>query len=50
MVVPESIDCECALAFHAYVSTGLEILYIVVPVGVVFLLIAGIAIWKDQKK
>ena len=33
-----------------YVSTGLEILYIVVPVGVVFLLIAGIAIWKDQNK
>jgi cytochrome b subunit of formate dehydrogenase len=50
MVVPEAVDCECALAFHAYVSTGLEILYIVVPVGVVFLLIAGIAIWKDQKK
>ena len=33
-----------------YVSTGLEIIYIVVPVGVVFLSIAGIAIWKDQNK
>ena len=50
MVVPEAVDCECALAFNAYVSTGLEILFIVVPVGVVFLLIAGIAIWKNQKK
>ena len=50
MVIPEAVDGECALAFHAFVSTGLEILYIVVPVGVVFLLIAGIAIWKDQKK
>ncbi len=50
MVVQEAIDCESALAFHAFVSTGLEILYIVVPVGVVFLLVAGIAIWKDQNK
>ena len=50
MIVPESVDGEFALAFHAHVSTGLEILYIVVPVGVVFLLIAGIAIWKDQNK
>ena len=50
MIVAESVDGECALAFHAYVSTGLEILYIVVPVGVVFLLIAGIAILIDQKK
>ena len=50
MVAPEAVDFKRTLAYQVYVSTGLESLYIVVPVGVVFLLIAGIAIWKDQNK
>ena len=50
MVVPEAVDFKSKWAYSVYVSTGLEILYIVVPVGVVFLLIAGITIWKDQNK
>ena len=44
------LDLAYTLASDPYMSSGNEFLYIVCAVGVVFFLIAGIAIYKDQTK
>ena len=44
------LDRRYTLASDPYMSSGNEFLYIVCAVGVVFFLIAGIAIYKDQTK